>query len=269
MVSPALTLDPAAIRAELDHLLVTSYFKTSPRLRRFLAYTVDQVLSGSEHGLKEYTIALEVFGKPDSFDPRVDSAVRVAARQLRAKLDIYYLNEGAQDEILIRFRPGGYIPRFYRRTPGVARPNAERSAARIVVAEKDRSTSAAIADALDNCNATVLGIVDSGEAALDLVLNCGATLLISGISLSGGMTGLDLVRPGKPVPHPPVILVVPTVLTDELFTQIAETNPAALLFKPVRAADVNAAIQLASAKRNLAFYSGQGLNQQGATALSA
>ena len=80
--------DPQAVRNQLNRMLDSRYFRTSPRLRAFLLYTVDQGLAGCEDRLKEYCIALAVFGKPDSFDPRVDSAVRVAARQRRAKIDV-------------------------------------------------------------------------------------------------------------------------------------------------------------------------------------
>ena len=91
--------DPQVVRNQLSRMLDSRYFRTSPRLRLFLLYTVEQGLAGCEDRLKEYCIALAVFGKPDSFDPRVDSAVRVAARQLRAKIDVYYLNEGINDPV--------------------------------------------------------------------------------------------------------------------------------------------------------------------------
>src|SRR5665213_1538221 len=73
-------------------------------------------MQAQHHRLKEYLIGLEVFNRQESFDPRVDSIVRVEARRLRAKLDEYYQTEGRDDEILIELRKGSYIPLFeYRR----------------------------------------------------------------------------------------------------------------------------------------------------------
>src|SRR5205085_8090595 len=103
-----------------------------------------QAVAGCEQRLKEYAIALEVFGKPDTFDPRMDSAVRVAARQLRAKIDLYYLTDGAHDPILVRYRPGDYIPKFYYRTDAPAASGADQESEStqnrpVLIVEKDRS----------------------------------------------------------------------------------------------------------------------------------
>ena len=112
----SLTVPAAAVQKQLQKMLGDRLFRHSPRLSRFFTFIVQEALAGTEQRLKEYAIALEVFGKPESFDPRMDSAVRIAARQLRAKIDLYYLTEGSQDEVLIRLRPGDYVPRFYKRS---------------------------------------------------------------------------------------------------------------------------------------------------------
>ena len=39
-----------------------------------------------DNELKEYTLGVEVFDRGASFDPRIDTIVRVQARRLRAKL---------------------------------------------------------------------------------------------------------------------------------------------------------------------------------------
>jgi TolB-like protein len=46
----------------------------------------------------------------ESFDPRIDSIVRVEARRLRSKLDRYYQTEGKDDGVVIQFRKGSYVP---------------------------------------------------------------------------------------------------------------------------------------------------------------
>jgi serine/threonine-protein kinase len=60
--------------------------------------------------LKEYLVGVEVFNKLETFDPRIDSIVRVEARRLRSKLERYYQTEGRDDEVVIQFRKGSYVP---------------------------------------------------------------------------------------------------------------------------------------------------------------
>ncbi|HWG58820.1 MAG TPA: tetratricopeptide repeat protein, partial [Candidatus Acidoferrales bacterium] len=76
----------------------------------FLEFVVEESLAGRQHRLKEYVIGIEVFGRVDSFDPRVDSIVRVEARRLRGKLQEYYAAEGINDRIRIKLRKGSYVP---------------------------------------------------------------------------------------------------------------------------------------------------------------
>lgn len=108
----------AAIRSQLDRVLQSRVFVHSRRIRRFLEFVVEESLIGQQHRLKEYLIGLEVFNRLDSFDPRADSIVRVEARRLRAKLELYYRTEGFKDEIRIELRKGSYIPYFEQRRDG-------------------------------------------------------------------------------------------------------------------------------------------------------
>ena len=52
-------------------------------------------LAGEAQNLKEYTVGLDVFGKPASYDPRQESVVRMHVGRLRQKLTEYYRTEGA------------------------------------------------------------------------------------------------------------------------------------------------------------------------------
>lgn len=90
-------------------------FRRKPRVTSFLEYTVRQTLDNQHSRLKEYSIAVEVFERPVDFDPRLDSIVRVEARRLRATVEHYYSTEGREDELIIRYRRGNYIPEFLRR----------------------------------------------------------------------------------------------------------------------------------------------------------
>lgn len=121
-----------AIRAELERVLSSHTFVHSHRICRFLQFVVDEYLGGRHHRLKEYPIGLEVFGRSESFDPRLDSIVRVEARRLRAKLDEYYASEGGAAALRILLRKGSYVPLFEtaavpRRNPAVSGPGAHRT----------------------------------------------------------------------------------------------------------------------------------------------
>lgn len=113
-----------ALRAQLKKMLQSESFARSRRLRRFLRFCVEQTLLEQTENLKEYSIGLEVFEKPESFDPRMDSIVRVVARRLRSMVDHYYSTEGKDDPISIKFRCGSYVPAFEPRS-------AERQAAQV------------------------------------------------------------------------------------------------------------------------------------------
>jgi TolB-like protein len=78
-------------------------------------FTVDQALDGKAGEIKEYVLALEVFDKDTSFDPRLDTSVRVEARRLRAALVSYYATAGRDDTILIEYPKGSYAPVFQLR----------------------------------------------------------------------------------------------------------------------------------------------------------
>ena len=104
-----------AIHAELDRILSSATFIRSKRLGRFLRFTVEQCLEGRQNSLKEYLVGVEVFNKLETFDPRIDSIVRVEARRLRSKLERYYQTEGREDQIVIQFRKGSYVPMIMTR----------------------------------------------------------------------------------------------------------------------------------------------------------
>ena len=108
-------LSPEAIQSEVERILASEKFARSKRLRSLLRFTVAQTLQGNADTLKEYVIGTEVLKKPDSYDPRSDSLVRVLASRLRVKLKEYYNDGGSEDPLVIEFPKGKYVPRFQRR----------------------------------------------------------------------------------------------------------------------------------------------------------
>lgn len=108
-------LTPEAIQTEVERILASEKFARSKRLRSLLRFTVAQTLQGNADMLKEYVIGTEVLKKPDSYDPRSDSLVRVLASRLRVKLKEYYSDGGSEDPLVIEFPKGKYVPKFQRR----------------------------------------------------------------------------------------------------------------------------------------------------------
>lgn len=103
-------LPPDAVREHLAHLLQWRGFVQARQLSGLLAYTVEETLEGRAAHIKETTIGVDVFGRPPSFDPRVDPIVRVQATKLRARLKEYYETEGAHEPLRVIFPKGGYVP---------------------------------------------------------------------------------------------------------------------------------------------------------------
>lgn len=109
---PVPRLPKRLIAAQLDRILASSTFVHSERLSRLLRFTVQQATEGNSERLKEYALAISVFDKRDSFDPRFDPIVRVEAGRLRTRLKHYYETEGREDELVIDLPKGSYVPRF-------------------------------------------------------------------------------------------------------------------------------------------------------------
>jgi serine/threonine-protein kinase len=103
---------PEVVRRQLAKVLASSSLAGAARLSRFLEYAVTETLAGNAAELKEFRLGMDVFDRPSSFDPKTDPVVRVAARQLRYKLDGYYAEEGQADEVVIAIPKGGYSARF-------------------------------------------------------------------------------------------------------------------------------------------------------------
>ncbi len=102
----------AQIRAQRDRILARKVFALSKRQSAFLDYVINAALEDRPDKLKEFTLGIEVFEKDESFDPGVDSIVRVEASRLRAKLREYYGGEGQDDPVVIDIPKGHYVPAF-------------------------------------------------------------------------------------------------------------------------------------------------------------
>ncbi len=106
-----------AERAELQAVLRSPLFARSPALTHLLSYLCEKTFAGATDQIKEYSVALDVFDRSDSFDQDTDSIVRVQANRLRKRLNEYYAGEGAGHEIQISIPVGQYVPSFQRNSP--------------------------------------------------------------------------------------------------------------------------------------------------------
>ena len=113
-------MPPAEVRAELARILDSSTFLNAPILSRLLRHIVERTLEGAADQLKEYSLGVDVFDRGVSFDPRIDTIVRVQARRLRSRLRDYYASDGRFDPVRIDVPTGRYAAVFepIASTPG-------------------------------------------------------------------------------------------------------------------------------------------------------
>lgn len=100
------------IRRQLDRILASNVFASSQRMKELLAYLVAESLRDGRPRIKELAIGMAVFGRDESFDPRIDAVVRVEVGRLRGKLREYYAGTGADDPVRIEVPKGAYLPVF-------------------------------------------------------------------------------------------------------------------------------------------------------------
>jgi hypothetical protein len=114
---------PDEARRQIDTICSSQAFRNRDSFRRLLTYLADRTLDGSADTLKEYTLGLELFGKPESYDPREDATVRVQISKLRQKLEEYSLSEGKDDPVLVEL-PRRHLALTFqaRSTPPVPAP---------------------------------------------------------------------------------------------------------------------------------------------------
>lgn len=98
--------------AQVQRILHGKVFRTSEVQRNLLIYLADKSIAGKADTLKEYTVGLDVLGKPVSYDPRQESVVRMHVARLRQKLAEYYRTEGVDDPIIVDLPKGGFKVTF-------------------------------------------------------------------------------------------------------------------------------------------------------------
>jgi hypothetical protein len=114
MSTPVAPSPPSVdVRWDLVHKIAASTaFQRSPRLRELLLYICERSLQNHPELLREQLIGCGVFGRKADYNPGEDNIVRVEIRQLRKRLDDYFINAGKDEPLVIRIPKGAYVPTF-------------------------------------------------------------------------------------------------------------------------------------------------------------
>lgn len=96
-------------------LIADARFRLSDRGKSILRYLADLYAPGDTQGVKGYAIAVDVLGRPESFDPTSDPIARIEVGRLRTALVQFYEAHGHEQPIEIRIPIGKYRLIFVRR----------------------------------------------------------------------------------------------------------------------------------------------------------
>jgi hypothetical protein len=107
-----MSVEVQVARDQVGRLIRSKTFENSEVHRRLLQYLAEKAISGEADRLKEYTIGLEAFEKPPTYDPKHDSIVRLQTGRLRQKLAAYYQTEAVGDQVLVSLPKGAFKLNF-------------------------------------------------------------------------------------------------------------------------------------------------------------
>ncbi|NKM46105.1 hypothetical protein GFL91_14135 [Rhizobium leguminosarum bv. viciae] len=113
--SGACAVSEEEARSEAERLLADPRLHVSDRHRAFLRYIVDARFEGRSDTIKAYSIAIDVFKRPASFDPSSDPIVRIEATRLRESLQKYYAQLADEPGARLDIPRGRYVPVFVER----------------------------------------------------------------------------------------------------------------------------------------------------------
>ncbi len=104
------------VLVQVERILRSGEFSGSELLRNLLSFLAKRAVERPGEGAKEYELAVDVLGKAEGFDTRLDSAVRVHTSRLRSKLAEYYMTDGAEDPVIIEVPKGSYLVTWHYRS---------------------------------------------------------------------------------------------------------------------------------------------------------
>jgi len=97
-----------------QRIVASRSFAKSALLSRFLLYVCEREITGKTVEISEHQIGVHVFGRRQGYHPGEDNIVRNYARQLRNRLDQYFLEEGREEELRLSIPRGKYVPVYSR-----------------------------------------------------------------------------------------------------------------------------------------------------------
>lgn len=105
-------------RQLISRILTSAGFCRAPQLQEFLIYISEQSLSNGPVGqVTEQIIGTEVFKRKPGYSTGDDNIVRNYARQLRKRLEEYFLAGGSDEKLIVTIPKGGYAVEFHHREP--------------------------------------------------------------------------------------------------------------------------------------------------------
>ena len=105
-------LEVSAKRELVERVANSPAFRRSQRLREFLLYVAECTLSDRLQDARELQIAQKIFSRRTDYNPAQDNIVRVEARSLRKRLEVYFAGDGKDEPVIIVMPKGGYIIAF-------------------------------------------------------------------------------------------------------------------------------------------------------------
>jgi hypothetical protein len=96
-----------------QRIVASRTFAKSALLSHFLLYVCEREITGKTAEISEYQIGVHVFGRRAGYKPGEDNIVRNYARQLRQRLDQYFLEDGRDEELCLSIPRGKYVPVYH------------------------------------------------------------------------------------------------------------------------------------------------------------
>ncbi len=189
------------IQKELHRILRSHTFSRAARLRDLLEHIVTCWMDGQANKLDGYNLAIEVFGREESFESAIDPIVRVQMARLRNQLSHYYSIEGLADSIRVDIPKGAYIPVVRTQIPATAEDDGFQACSlktvmmlplvsHVTLANPDTSDALTISDHLLyllTCTTSLRVTSRVSSATLDRTMDarrlgqyCGAQFIIEG-----------------------------------------------------------------------------------------
>ncbi|HZP04170.1 MAG TPA: hypothetical protein VFB43_04650 [Terracidiphilus sp.] len=126
MLTELAVTENEAVQNQVERILHSEELRGSEVLRRLLRFLAEKSATGEADELKEYIVAIDGLGKPATYDPRHNSAVRIQVGRLRQKLADYYRGEGRCDPIVIDVPKGRFKLKIeHRNCPTLNAPPTE------------------------------------------------------------------------------------------------------------------------------------------------